>query len=207
MGDSMSTGYAVAYALGVTPWEQAGTEGATALDERFAWIEHELGGPGRALDLGCGSGLHLVGLARRGWSATGVDAVGGAVRRARNRAAAAGVGVNVVRGDVTDLDPTVIGTGYSLLLDIGCFHGLSDAARLRMGRSVTCVSDPGALMVVLAFKPGSAPKPLPRGADAADIEIAYPGWRVVDVAAAPTDGMPKRLRKTAPAFYTVRRTG
>ena len=31
-------------------------------------------GPGRALDLGCGTGTNVLWLARRGWIATGVDA-------------------------------------------------------------------------------------------------------------------------------------
>jgi SAM-dependent methyltransferase len=203
----MSAGYAIAYALRLTPWERAGVGGAAALDKLIARAEDELGGPGRALDLGCGSGQHLLALARRGWQATGVDAVGRAVRRARARASGAGVSVRAVRGDVTDLDPSQVGTGHQLLLDIGCFHGLTDVQRARMGSSATSVAAADALMILLAFRPGTTPKPLPRGADAADIETAFPGWRVVDIEAAPTDGMPKPLRKAAPAFYVVRRTG
>ena len=201
----MSAGYAIAYALGVTPWERAGRAGAAALDILIARAEDEFGGPGRALDLGCGSGQHVVALARRGWCATGVDAVATAVRRARARAASAGVSVTVVRGDVTDLDADEVGTGHQLLLDIGCFHGLADGDRTRMGRSATAVAADDALMILLAFRPGTTPKLLPRGADAGDIVSAFPGWRVVDVEAAPTDGMPKPLRKAAPAFYVVRR--
>jgi SAM-dependent methyltransferase len=202
----MTKGYAVAYALGLTPWERAGQSGADALDKLIARAEDEFNGPSRALDLGCGSGAHLVALARRGWDVTGVDAIGKAVRRARARAAAAGVQATIVQGDVTALDPADVGTDYRLLLDIGCFHGLAEEERTRMGRSASAVAAPDALLVMLAFRPGVARKPLPRGADAADIESAFRGWHVVDIEHAPTDGMPKPLRKAAPAFYTLRRS-
>jgi SAM-dependent methyltransferase len=201
----MSLGYALAYAVGITPWERAGEGGAAALDKLIARAEDEFGGPDRALDLGCGSGQHLVALARRGWAATGVDAVAKAVRRARDRAAAAGTTVTVVQGDVTDLDAERVGTGHRLLLDIGCFHGLDDEQRARMGRCANAVAAPDALLILLTFRPGTGRGPLPRGADAADIETAFAGWRVVDIEAAPTDGMPKPLRKAAPAFYVARR--
>jgi len=201
----MSTGYAIAYALGLTPWERAGEEGATALDLLFDRAEAALGGPGRALDLGCGSGQHTVALARRGWDVTGVDAVGRAVRKARARVAEAGVVASVVQGDVTRLEQAQVGGGQRLLLDIGCFHGLSDERRRRMGLSVTAVSAPDSLMIMLAFRPGTTRKPLPRGADETAIESSFPGWRVVDAVPAPTGGMPKPLRKAAPAFYLVRR--
>lgn len=203
----MSTGYTIAYALGLTPWERAGESGADALNELVAVAEDEFGGPDRALDLGCGSGRHLVSLARRGWRVTGVDAVGKAVRRARARVAEAGVDATVVLGDVTDLDPGQVGVGHRLLLDIGCFHGLRDDQRVLMGRSASAVAAPDALLVLLAFRPGAARGPLPRGADGTDVEAAFPGWRVVAVRPAPTDGMPRPLRAAAPSFYLARRDG
>jgi hypothetical protein len=75
-----------------------------------------------------------------------------------------------------------------------------------MGRSIDAVAAPDATLLMLAFKPGATPRPLPRGADAASIERALPGWRVVDTGPAPTDGMPVLLRKAAPTWYRVRRS-
>src|SRR6185312_13451966 len=44
--------------------------------------------PGRALDLGCGTGRNALYLARAGWETVGVDMVGYAVEVARRKAAA-----------------------------------------------------------------------------------------------------------------------
>ena len=80
--------------------------------------------PGRALDVGCGSGMDSVYLARHGWDVTGVDQVPRARALARRRAAAAGVDVRFVLGDVTRLGELGLGAGYALLLDFGCLHTL-----------------------------------------------------------------------------------
>ncbi len=51
------------------------------------------GGPARVLDAACGTGMHAVELARRGYPAAGADLSTGMVERARQNAAAAGVEV------------------------------------------------------------------------------------------------------------------
>jgi ubiquinone/menaquinone biosynthesis C-methylase UbiE len=61
---------------------------------------------GPALDLGCGSGIWAVQLARRGWQVTGVDFVPKALRRARSRAEEAGVELRLLEGDVKTLQAT-----------------------------------------------------------------------------------------------------
>ena len=58
---------------------------------------------GPALDLGTGSGVWGVQLAKRGWRVTGVDIVEKALRRARERVDEAGVEMRLVHGDVTAL--------------------------------------------------------------------------------------------------------
>ncbi len=83
--------------------------------------------PGRVIDLGCGTGTNLLTLGKAGWQVTGVDFAVRAVTRAREKLASAGIAGEVRAGDVTKLE-TVQGT-YDLVLDIGCYHSLSEAGR------------------------------------------------------------------------------
>ena len=93
--------YKLAYRLGFHPWEDLAEHPpfAEALLQLVAGEENGDGPPyGRALDLGCGSAVWGVQLARRGWQVTGVDLVERALRRARELLAAAGVAVRLVHG-------------------------------------------------------------------------------------------------------------
>jgi 2-polyprenyl-3-methyl-5-hydroxy-6-metoxy-1,4-benzoquinol methylase len=81
--------------------------------------------PGRALDLGCGTGTSSLGLARAGWKVTGVDFTRRAINTAKRKGRAAGLNVEFLIGNVTQLPPSVFIHRYDLVLDIGCFHGLS----------------------------------------------------------------------------------
>lgn len=57
-------------------------------------------GPGRLLDLCCGTGLHVPGLLALGWDVTGLDLSGDQLRRARERVAGRAI---LVRGDARTL--------------------------------------------------------------------------------------------------------
>src|SRR5438445_410049 len=61
--------------------------------------------PGRALDLGCGAGVHAVYLAQRGFFVVGVDFVPAALELARERARVAGVGLELHEADVLTYEP------------------------------------------------------------------------------------------------------
>jgi cyclopropane fatty-acyl-phospholipid synthase-like methyltransferase len=81
--------------------------------------------PGRALDLGCGSGTSSLALAKGGWTVCGVDYARGAIHRARQKNRLTGLAVDFHLCDVTRLPPSILLASYDLVLDIGCFHGLS----------------------------------------------------------------------------------
>ncbi|MFC7449148.1 class I SAM-dependent methyltransferase [Rhodococcus daqingensis] len=198
----MNVGYRLAYRLGVTPWEWAGRSlGAqltTFLDDQDA----SAGPPGKALDAGCGTGGHSLELARRGWQVTGIDAVPLAVRRARARAAAAGVDATFVLGDVTELEKSV-GRGYRFVLDIGCFHGLTAGERIDYAREITRVTEPGAGLLMFAFGPGRR-GPLPRGASRAEVERTFAEWHLAsDVA--DTTALPPPVRGSKPRWFHLTR--
>jgi SAM-dependent methyltransferase len=207
----MSLAYRLLYAVGYTPWEQiaelpAANERISALFER----EEQGREPpyGQALDLGCGSGIWAVELARRGWHVTGVDFIPKALRRARARARRAGVELRLVQGDVTKLGAADVGSGFRFLLDFFLFHDeLTDEQRTAMGRQVTAIAAPGATLLMTAWAPGRR-GPLPRGASRGDIEAAYPHWTMIDeepfnvVSGA---RFYKHIRTADPRVYRLRR--
>ena len=159
---------------------------------------------GPALDLGCGTGMQAVELARRGWQVTGVEIVSKALCAARKRVREAGVEVRLVLGDVTALRAAALGTGFRFVLDFGCFHGLTDAQHAAMGREVPSVTAPEATMLMIAWAPGRR-GPLPRGASRADIEGAFPDWTVINVDALPVSALPGPLKNAEPRCYRLRR--
>lgn len=197
----MGMGYELAYRVGVRPWERAAQGGREQLDRL---LDREDPPRGRALDLGCGRGIHTVELGRRGWEVTGVDAVARALDDAERRATAAGIPARFVRADVCAL-PEEVGTGYAFVLDIGCFHGLDDDQRARYGREVSRVATPDATMLLLAFRPGARRRLLPRGAGPDDVRRALPDWRLLEEEPAVTTGMPGPARRLAPVFYRLGR--
>jgi SAM-dependent methyltransferase len=200
--------YRLAYAIGFHPWEDLAEHPpfAETLLELVARDENGTGPPyGSALDLGTGSGVWGVQLAKRGWTVTGVDMAEKALRRARERADEAEVDMRFVHGDVTALRQAGVGSDFRLLVDTGTFHGLDEQQRLAMGREVSAVAAPDATVLLDCFTPRRR-GPLPRGASRAEVERAFPDWEVADVVLADTEPEPiARLFKFDERFYRLRR--
>jgi len=78
--------------------------------------------PGKALDLGCGTGTNVITLAEHGWQAYGVDFVSRAIHLARQKAHKTGLRVEFFCDDVTILKN--ITSQFDLILDIGCYHSI-----------------------------------------------------------------------------------
>jgi hypothetical protein len=201
--------YRLAYAIGFHPWEDLADHPPFAgkLLELVAREEDGYGPPyGSALDIGTGSAVWGVELAKRGWEVTGIDIVEKALRRARERVNDAGVEMRLVQGDVTALRETGVGSGFRLVVDTGTFHGLGDAQREAMGREVSAVAAPDATVILDCFAPRRR-GPLPRGASRDDVERAFPGWQITDVEVADTEPDPiARLFRFAERFYRLRRS-
>ena len=87
----------------------------------------ESASPGKALDVGCGTGTNLVTLASFDWQVVGVDLAWLSVLKARAKLRQMGCEGQVRYGDVTgslELDES-----FDLVLDIGCYHSLTSQKR------------------------------------------------------------------------------
>jgi len=174
--------YRIAYSLGFHPWEDAANDPpfVAKVAELFDREEEGREPPyGSALDIGTGSGIWGVELAKRGWQVTGIDIVDKALDRGRERATMAGVDMRLVRADVTELEHADIGTGFRLVLDSGTFHDFDEARQKAMGRGITAVAAPEATVLLLVWP--KRRRPLIRGASRAEIERAFPEWKITHV--------------------------
>ena len=109
--------------------------------------------PGRALDLGCGTGSNAITLARHGWQVTGVDFVPRAIRTARRKAAEAGLKIDFYTADVTDL--SMLSGGYDYVLDIGCLFTLEEKERIRYASALGGLLRPQGWYMLYAWLPRS----------------------------------------------------
>jgi SAM-dependent methyltransferase len=192
------TNYARMYRLGVTPWERYGP---VAMVRFLSFLDREAeerGGPGRALDIGCGRGRFTPELAEKGWDVTGVDLVPAAVEAARLQGPAE---VSYLVGDATDLSPDL--GSFDLFIDIGCFQGFDAEQRAAQGRSVTALAAPGATLIMLEFGPSIFRK-MVGGVSQAEVQEAFPGWDLLDVEDAPRRGLGFPMNRTSPKWYRLR---
>ncbi len=83
--------------------------------------------PGKALDLGCGTGKNSLTLAEAGWQTVGVDMALLAIERARKRFQSAGLVGQFLSGDI--LENRFPKAEFDFILDIGCFHNLPEGSR------------------------------------------------------------------------------
>lgn len=204
----MSVFFKMAYQVGFHPWEDLADHKPFA-DALLGLVEREESGHtppyGQALDLGCGSAVWGVRLAQRGWQVTGVDNVAKALSRAEERIRDTGADMRLVLADVTRLSASKVGSGYRLAVDTGTFHSLNRLERLAMGRELSAVVSDDATVILDCFTPGRR-GPLPRGCTRADVEEAFPAWRITDVVDADTqpDALARAL-KFNEVFYRLRR--
>lgn len=189
--------YPALYRLGIRPWERyaaaAGVAVAIAFDRERADRPNP---PGRALDLGCGRGMHTPKLAERDWEVVGVDLVPSAIEHAR-ATDASGAAYEVA--DVTRL-PTSLGS-FDHFVGIGCFQTLGAGQRAAAARGITAIANPGATLLMLAF--GQAWFTY-EGVSRVQVERAFTDWQMVAVAPAPTVGLGWPLNRTKPAWYRLR---
>jgi SAM-dependent methyltransferase len=159
------------YWFGFTPWD-----GHALSRELIEFVQRNTE-PGRALDVGCGTGDPAIFLAKHGWSVTAVDFVPQALKRARAKAEAAGVSIRFLEGDATRLSELDAGTGFQLVLDGGCMHGLAEPDRVAYAAQLAAAIAPGGTLLVFGFAEGK--RRGPRGVSQAELQRRFAsGWRL-----------------------------
>ena len=154
--------------------------------------------PGRALDLGCGTGTNVITLAHHGWQVTGVDFARRAIQKARRKARQVNVLVDFRVDDVTRLKD-LIGP-FDLILDMGCFHSLRPAGRQAYLNNLDRLLAPdGTFLLYVFFRHPDASGP---GLEESDLEALRAFFYLVNR----QDGSERGLRCSAWLTYKRRRT-
>lgn len=141
-------------AEGVPPWDSG--RPSAELQRRLA--EFRIA-PCRAVELGCGTGTNAVWLAQQGFDVTGIDISPTAIKRATERARAAGVAVNFAQADITQLPE--LGPPFLFFFDRGCYHAVRRANAKGVVEALERLTAPGALGIVLTGNAREVRKPGP----------------------------------------------
>lgn len=130
------------YLLGRAPWDtgQSPPELVEFLANRP---------PGKALDLGCGTGTNTFTMVEHNWRVTAIDISWVATFRARTKLARAGLNARIMRADLTRVD--LPRSAFDLVLDIGCYHALRPADRQSYLASAAKALAPGGCYLLYAF--------------------------------------------------------
>jgi SAM-dependent methyltransferase len=195
--------YRTLYRVGLVFWQRnTPPAGLVTLVEGYPPLP-----PGRALDIGCGTGTDTIYLATHGWHVTGIDMVPKALSIARRRAAAAGVAPHFVDGDVTRLQHLGMGEGFTLLLDFGCFHTLPEDRRAAYVTSVSGVAASGATLLLYGFRRPISP--MHAGVTLEEVKERFggAGWELINAERASNETLPVRVANRFELWrYQLRRS-
>jgi SAM-dependent methyltransferase len=157
--------------------------------------------PGRALDLGSGAGRNTRYLAQHGWEVIGIDMLGRAIDKARSQAVDASVQPHFLQGDVTRLADLDIGDDFTLIVDSGCYYGISGDQRDGYAAGVTRVAAPGAVLLMAGFT--KIPR-LVAGISEDDLRNRFRGWELRTNAAVPAEDLLRHTRIPFPLKAALR---
>jgi len=136
--------YEITYRYFRAPWDVGERE------ELVSLVESGRIKPCRAIDLGCGSGANATYLAQKGFEVTGVDFAEAAIEKAQARAKDAGVQVNFIVDDLTELRH-VSGT-FDFLLDYGVLDDLRPHQREPYLRNMLPLTHSGSCYLLWGFE-------------------------------------------------------
>jgi cyclopropane fatty-acyl-phospholipid synthase-like methyltransferase len=139
--------FEILYLIRRTPWDT----GISPPELMYFLDNHQ---PGRAIDLGCGTGTNVINMAKRGWQVTGVDISRHAINQAQRKARAARVNPTLHQEDVIRLSS--VSGQFDLALDIGCFHSLPQEDRSLYAATVSRIVNPGGTYLLYTWLAGDA---------------------------------------------------
>ena len=138
---------------------------------------------GSVLDVGCGTGEHVLMAAEAGCEAVGIDIAATAIHLAEAKASERGVAARFVVGDALSLGS--LAEQFDTVLDCGLFHVFDDPDRLRFVESLSSVLRPGGRYYMLCFSDDEPPGWGPRRVTRHEIREAFSnGWVVERIEAA-----------------------
>ncbi len=135
--------------------------GSTSKMEHF--VEVAINGriaPCKSITLGCGVGRETIHLAKKGFAVIGVDFSPTAVKKARRRAKAAGVEIEFIVDDLTNLRH-VEGT-FDLVTDFGALNDMSQESRDRYMENVLPLTHLGSQYLMFCFNRMLSPEEVRR---------------------------------------------
>ena len=135
---------------------------------------------GSVLDVGCGTGEHVLYLAERGFAATGIDGAPTAISKARAKAKRRGLQAHFEVADALDLSTPE--RPFDTVIDSGLFHVFSDDERPRFRASLGRVLRSGGTYFLMCFSDQQPGHWGPRRVTQAEIRSVFDdGWRVNDI--------------------------
>ena len=136
--------YEIIYRYFRAPWDSG------AREELMSLLESGRIKPCRAIDLGCGTGANAIYLAQQSFDVTGVDYAAGAIEKARARATEAGVQLNFIVDDLTNLRH--VSGRFDFLLDYGVLDDLRPHQREPYLRNMLPLTRPGSRYLLWGFE-------------------------------------------------------
>ena len=123
--------------------------------------------PGRAIDIGCGSGTNVITLVRAGWKVTGIDFAPRAINIAKRKLKQAGLQARLSVSDATNLRG--MPGPFDLALDIGCFHSIQKDGKGKYLKQLHRILAPNGFWLMYGF---FKPDPLRSGTGLVEADIS-----------------------------------